>query len=353
MVPPRRHGLLLELRRPAPLSPRPRPGAAADHARAARARLGALRRRPREPRRAADRVRARDPRGRRAGERARGAARRRRGRGARARVGPRLLLVPAAQPGRRHARLDLLGPPEHAVGRHRALGGAAGRRPARRAWWPAARASRSGSRSGARTACSTSCPTASGWWNLYREDAQLTDERGRARLPAVGLRRIELRVPRRRRHRVHPGGRRLRAPLHPARGRDRPGGPRPSLHRRRLPRAAERRRPRDLRGQEPGRGGGRGQLERARRRARPVGRRRARARAGVGARAQGDRVPERRRSHRARVLVPAHEPRLRGAAGRATADHRAEPRRAHRPRDPGVRLARSPSGRAAGSASWT
>ena len=39
---------------------------------------------------------------------------------------------------------------------------------------------------------------------------------GRARLPAVGLRRIELRVPRRRRHRLHPGRRRLRAALHPA-----------------------------------------------------------------------------------------------------------------------------------------
>ncbi len=40
-------------------------------------------------------------------------------------------------------------------------------------------------------------------------------------------------------------------------------------------------------------------------RARPVGGRRARARARVGARAARDRVPERRRAHRARLLVPA------------------------------------------------
>ena len=69
--------------------------------------------------------------------------------------------------------------------------------------------------------------------------------------------------------------------------------------------------------------------------------------------ARGDRVPERRRSHRARVLVPAEEPRLRGAARRAAADHRAEPRRAHlRTRSPSS-TRRSPSGRAAGSAWWT
>ena len=62
-----------------------------------------------------------------AGERDRLAVARRLSRAAGAGRRPRLLLVPADQPRRRLARLDLLGPPEHALGRDRAVGGAAGR----------------------------------------------------------------------------------------------------------------------------------------------------------------------------------------------------------------------------------
>ena len=53
--------------------------------------------------------------------------------------------------------------------------------------WPAARASRSGSPSGAPTARSTTCPTASGWWNLFREDEQLTDEQAELGYPQWGF----------------------------------------------------------------------------------------------------------------------------------------------------------------------
>ena len=41
-----------------------------------------------------------------------------------------------------------------------------------------------------------------GWWNLYRDGEQLTARAGRARLPAVGLRRVDLRLPGERRHRL-------------------------------------------------------------------------------------------------------------------------------------------------------
>ncbi len=73
------------------------------------------------------RLRARTRRRGRTRERDRLAAARRLRRAAGAGGRPRLLLVPADQPRRRLARLDLLGPPEHALGRDRAVGRAAGR----------------------------------------------------------------------------------------------------------------------------------------------------------------------------------------------------------------------------------
>ena len=82
-------------------------------------------------------------------------------RGHDARLGPRLPRLAAAQPGWHEARVARVEPPEHAVGRDRAVG-----RGPRRGWRPAhdaasraAAASRSSSRSGRPPACCTSCRT--------------------------------------------------------------------------------------------------------------------------------------------------------------------------------------------------
>ena len=107
--------------------------------------------------------RARDPRrGRRARERPGGRARRRLRRAPGARLRPRLLRLSAAQPRRHPGVLDLLGPPQHAVGRHRAVGGAARRPGGRAPGCRRRRASPSGSPTWAPTAGSTGCPTATG-----------------------------------------------------------------------------------------------------------------------------------------------------------------------------------------------
>ncbi len=240
LVPPRKHCLLLELRRSAALPPRRRRSGAADHARAARAGLGALRGRSREPGWAADRVRARDPRWGRARERARRPARRRPGRYAPARVRARLLLLPPAQPGRHDARVDVLGPPEHALGRNRALG--RGVRHARGGAPGGRRATRVDMAAGVE-------PRGAAPLRVRPQRLVEPLQRGRpahrraggAGLPAVGLRRVELHVPRGRRHRLHQGRGWLRAAVHPSRGRVASAGPRPSLHGRRLPGAPEHR----------------------------------------------------------------------------------------------------------------
>ena len=67
---------------------------------------------------------------------------------------------PRISPDGALARLDLLGPPEHALGRDRALGRAARRHRPTRAWSPAGPRSRSSSPSGTPRAGCTSSPTA-------------------------------------------------------------------------------------------------------------------------------------------------------------------------------------------------
>ena len=102
-----------------------------------------LRRRARHAGRPPARERARAARGRRrGGQRAREPPHRRIGRASRHRLRPRLLRGAAAQPGRAPRRLALVGPPRHAVGRHRAVDGGARRR--RRRHRRAARRRRAG-----------------------------------------------------------------------------------------------------------------------------------------------------------------------------------------------------------------
>ena len=85
-----------------------------------------------------------------------------------ARLRPRLLLLPAAQPRRRLARLDLLGPPEHAVGRDRALAGAAGGHRAAPGWSPAAPEESIFQPEWGADGRLHFVSDRDGWWNLYR-----------------------------------------------------------------------------------------------------------------------------------------------------------------------------------------
>ena len=300
-----------------------------------------------DPGRAHGRLRARDPR--------RGRSRRTRSSRCRSTApasravlacGPRLLLLPAGQPRRRLARLDLLGPPEHALGRDRAVGGAARRTPADARLVAGGPRSRSSSPSGTPTGGCTSSPTATaggtstGPTRASERRAALTrPRRPTSRHPqwlfggatyaflddgAIACVRCER------------GEERLFAAR--ARGRA-PARPRPALHLLRLPRRSrpaasavafaagqpgERDRGRRLRRRAAASRGG---AQRQRRAGRP----------GLRLAPAADRVPDRRRRGRPRLLLPADQPRLRGAGGRAAAADRREPRRPDLPRHPRAR----------------
>ena len=321
-----------------------------------RAGLGPLRRRPRDPRRAADRVRARDPR--RGGEPvnelvalpADGERR-----AARARLGPRLLLLPAPEPRRRHARVDLLGPPEHALGRHRALGGAAGGPdearlvaggPSESIWQP------EWSPDGVLHFVSDR----SGWWNLYREGEQLTREQAELGYPQWGFGGSSYAFLDDGRIVVRAGGQGGYERLCILR-------PRPVASsrtsgcptRRGLPAACGALGDRVIYAAESpaeeeavvtwsaGEGATRGVGAPERARSTPRGRP-SRARSSSRPPAGAPRTPSGTRRT---------NPRLRGAGRASAADHRAEPRRAHRATRSPSSTRRSRSGRAAGSASWT
>ena len=188
---------------------------------------------------------------------------------------------------------------------------------ARRGAWPAGRTSRSGSRTGARTASSTGSPTARGWWNLYREAEQLTDERGRARLPAVAASAASTyaflddgTIAVRPRATAAWSGCACCARTRAA------GGARPALHGVRLSRTCARAATaaglRGARARREAHGGG--QLEPSAEGAhelRSASGRAARPRLALDA--ARDRVRERRRAHGPRLLLPARQPGLRGA----------------------------------------
>ena len=357
LVAPRRHRLLLRVRRPAPLPPGPRRRAARRSRPSRRARRSMRYADGRvSPGRRAGRLRARDPRrGRRARERPGGAARRRLRRAAGARLRPRLLRLPAASaPTAPTLALDLLGPPQHAVGRHRAVGGAA-RRARRQARLVAGGRSESiwqpeWSPDGALHCVSDR----SGWWNLYREGEQLTDEQAELGYPQWGfggstyafLEGGDIAC-------VRVRGRRgaALACCAPARAASRTSAfpTRPWATRtcaalgERVVYVAE----------GADRGGGRGELARGRGRARAVtpATRRSRPSGRPSRGRSSSRAPTgaRRTPSGTRRRNPGYE----GAAGRAAADDRAGPRRPDRPRDPRCSTRRSRSGRAAASAWWT
>ena len=156
-----------------------------------------------------------------------------------ARLRARLLLLPPGQPRRPLARLDLLGPPEHALGRDRALGRAAGghgrRAPGRRR----PRGVGLPARVGRRRAGCTSSPTATagGTSTATRAGTAVAADRrgGRARPPAVAVRRLDLRLPRRRLDRLRPLRARRGTALRARPRRRAPARPRPPLHLVRLP----------------------------------------------------------------------------------------------------------------------
>ena len=159
----RRHRVLLELRRPAPL---PSGSAARSPTPITPGSRPALRgRRPRPPPRTAD-LRARGPQDRpRSGEHDCSRRCRRSSPGRRPRGRQRLLLLAAPQPGRLAPGMAHLESSQHALGRDRALGRRRSRTTAPspgRSWSPAGSTSRSSSRSGRRTAFCISSPTGAG-----------------------------------------------------------------------------------------------------------------------------------------------------------------------------------------------
>ena len=96
-------------------------------------------------------------------------------------TGPDFVSSPRLSPDGAAAGVDPVGPPGHAVGRHRAALGAVRPRAAApvdgASGWPAARTSRSSSPSGPPTAACSSSSDRTGWWNVYR----FTGGRPRAR----------------------------------------------------------------------------------------------------------------------------------------------------------------------------
>ena len=267
---------------------------------------------------------------------------------------------PRVSPDGHLARLDLLGPPEHALGRDRAVGGAARRPRPTRQLVAGGPASRSSSPSGTRRAGCTSSPTATAGGTSTApgggEIEQLTAEQAELGHPQWlfggstyafldGGSIVCVRCER--------GDRTAR----PARARRRRGArPRPPLHLLRLPLALGPRRQRRLR----------------RRRARerepevvvldvaggetetccgPPSERADRPRLRLGA--AGDRVPDQRRRDRARLLLPADQPRVRGPGRRAAAADRRRATAARPPTRPPRSTASSSSGPAAASASST
>ena len=152
---------------------------------------------------------------------------------------------PRVSPDGALARLDLLGPPEHALGRDRAVGGAARRPGAARLRRRRARGVDLPARVGRRRAGCTSSPTATAGGTSTgstarrrgEEPRRAADRRaGRPRPPAVALRRRHLRLPRRRLDRLRPlpsAARNGSALLEPGGGAA--ARPRPPLHRLRLP----------------------------------------------------------------------------------------------------------------------
>ena len=158
------------------------------------------------------------------------------------------------------------------------------------------------------------------------------------RLATVGVRCLDVRVPRRRPDRVHLDAERRAACLRDRPAHRRAAGPGSAVRRDRLPvhrrrRADDRVHGREHRHASAGRGA---------RLPCPVGRRAEGERSDHGrtvvpVRPSGDRVPDGRRPHRARVLLSAGEQGLRRAGRRAAAADRDEPRRSDVRRLRGVR----------------
>ena len=183
--------------------------AGAHHAGAAGGARPALRGRTHHARRPPAGMRARAPRARRRrDQRAGRPARRRHGDAGGDRRRPRLLLQPAHQPRRPPPGLAQLGPPVHAVGRHRAVGRRTGRRrhPAQRA---AGR--RRARRIGGAAAMESRRRAALRLRPVRLVEPVPGDRRGhggarpdgrRVRRASLGLRAQQLRVPARRAHRL-------------------------------------------------------------------------------------------------------------------------------------------------------
>ena len=231
---------------------------------------------------------------------------------------------------------------------------------ATRAWSPAARRSRSSSPSGTPRAACTSSPTATAGGTSTATRARTTvaaDRRGgRARPPAVALRRLDLRLPRRRLDRLRPLRARRGTAL-PARAR-RPSAcatsacPTP-------PSASPRSRPAArsvaFAAASPERETAvvvydvaSGELEVVRTRQRA-----SRSTPPTSRVPRADRVPDQRRRDRPRLLLPAGQPRLRGAGGRAAAADRRRATAGRPPTRPPRSTASSSTGPAAASASST
>ena len=171
---------------------------------------------------------------------------------------PRLLRRTADQPRRRPSRLSVLGPPAHAVGRHRAAPrlrwtrrAAAAPRPSS----PAVRASRSSSPPGRPHGDLHFVSDRNGWWNLYRSTtANGRDDRRSGMLARRRVRQAPLGVrPRQPRHAARRPRRRVlharrRRPPRRPRGR-RLARARPSTPRRSSPWRAPASRVADRRGQ--------------------------------------------------------------------------------------------------------
>ena len=268
----------------------------------------------------------------------------------------RLLLLAHDQPGRHAARLPELGPPTPAVDRHRPVG--RGDRPASRATSPGGPERVDlPARSGAPTACCISSPTArAGGTSTASATGGRGGRAGRggARLDAVGVRDVQLRLPARRADRLHPQpGARQAVDVHRGRRVRRSGV---AVRLGRAPDAARSRKQAHL---DLPRSATRSPVapapRRAERRARGAAEQRSAASTTRTSRPRSRSSSRRTRAATAlRLLLPAHESGVHRPGGREAAA-RGQRATAGRPRraSPAPSLASSSPGPAAASPWWT